>query len=157
MTLPARRGGGLPARGRGPWGLWDPFSELENLWGEMGRLFERGAVPAGERPWMPLAEEVETESEYLVRAELPGVPRENVDVEVDDNELRIHGKLEEEQRGRVLSRRTGEFAYRTTLPGGIDSDHVEADLSEGILTVHIPKAAPAKRHRIEIGGGGKKE
>ncbi|MBT2489670.1 Hsp20/alpha crystallin family protein [Streptomyces sp. ISL-96] len=54
------------------------------------------------------------------------------------------GELSEEQRGKVLSRRTGKFLYRTSLPGGADSENIDADLTDGILTVRIPKAAEGK-------------
>ncbi|HEX5566334.1 MAG TPA: Hsp20/alpha crystallin family protein [Streptomyces sp.] len=151
--MPVRRGEGGPAR-RQPGGRWDPFSEFENLWGEMGRLFQRAAPSAGERPWVPLVEEEETEDAYVVRAELPGVPRENVMVELDSNELRITGDLSEEQQGKVLSRRTGRFSYRTTVPSGIDEEGVAADLSDGVLMVRVPKTSTSRRRTIEIGGKG---
>ncbi|MGW6395089.1 Hsp20/alpha crystallin family protein [Streptomyces sp. NPDC055103] len=100
---------------------------------------------------MPMVEEQEEDDTYVVRAELPGVPAENVDIELEGNELLISGELTEESRGTVLSRRSGKFSYRTTLPSAVDSDSIDADLSDGILTVRIPKAAEAKRRRIEIG------
>ena len=150
MTLPVRRGGSAPERRRPTWGLWDPFGQFENLWGEMGRLLEGTTAPGGERPWMPVAEEEETEDSYVVKAELPGIPQENVTVELNDDELCIAGELSETQQGKALSRRTGHFSYRTSLPGGIDTERVEADLSEGMLTVRIPKSDRAKRRRIEI-------
>ncbi len=119
----------------------------------MGRLLERAAVPAapGAGAWMPMAEEAEEEDAYVVRAELPGVPAENIDIEVEGNELYISGELTEERRGKVLSRRTGSFSYRTTLPSAVDSDRIDADLSDGILTVRVPKSEEAKRRKIEIG------
>lgn len=150
MTLPVRRGGSAPERRRPTWGLWDPFGQFENLWGEMGRLLEGASAPTGERPWMPVAEEEETDDAYVVRAELPGIPQENVTVEMSDNELRIAGELSESQHGKALSRRTGQFSYRTSLPGGIDSERVEADMSQGMLTVRIPKSERPRRRKIEI-------
>ncbi|UGY92290.1 Hsp20/alpha crystallin family protein [Streptomyces gobiensis] len=153
MTLPVRRSGGAPARRTHPWGIRDSFSEFETLWDEMGRLVERAAAPVGEHPWMPLAEEMETEDAYVVRAELPGVPSENVAVELEGNELCITGEITEEQQGKVLARRTGQFSYRSTLPGGIDSDNIEAELADGVLTVRVPKAEQARRRKIEIGRG----
>jgi HSP20 family protein len=137
----------------------DPFGEFENMWSEMGKLLEQvaapagaTAAPAGTAPWLPMAEEEEAEDAYIVRAELPGIPAENVDIELEGNELSITGELGEEHRGKVLSRRTGKFSYRTSLPGGADSDNIDADLTDGILTLRIPKAEEGKRRKIAIGG-----
>ncbi|MFP1625225.1 Hsp20/alpha crystallin family protein [Streptomyces sp. 5K101] len=152
MALPIRHGGGSAELRR----AWDPFSEFEDMWSRMGRLLEQAAAPtAASGVWMPTAEEEEAENAYVVRAELPGVPAESIDIEVEGDELSITGELSEERRGKVLSRRTGRFAYRTSLPAGTDSDRIEADLTDGVLTVRIPKAEREheKRRRIEIGGG----
>ncbi|MGW0774980.1 Hsp20/alpha crystallin family protein [Streptomyces sp. NPDC002835] len=152
MALPIRRGGGAPERRRPAW--TDPFGEFENMWSEMGKLLEQAAAPiaAGGGVWMPTAEEAEEEGAYVVRAELPGVPAENVDIEVEGDELSITGELSEEKRGKVLSRRTGRFSYRTSLPAGADSDNIDADLTDGILTLRIPKTEKTQRRKIEIGG-----
>ncbi|MFI2432608.1 Hsp20/alpha crystallin family protein [Streptomyces sp. NPDC018693] len=156
MNLPAHRGGRPePWRRSGlvPWD-WNPFTELESLWRDMGQAFERGAGPAWGGSWVPAVEEEETEDAYVVRAELPGIPRENISVDVDEHELQIAGELTEEQKGRVLSRRSGRFLYRTGLPSGVDSERVEADLTDGILSVRLPKTGTNKRRRISIGGKG---
>src|SRR5215203_4564039 len=118
MSMPMRRGGGA-AEGRRP---------FETMRSEMGRLLERATVPAATGSWMPTAEEEDTGDSYIVRAELPGVPAENVDIELEGNDLTITGELEEEKRGKVLSRRTGKFFYSTTLPGGVESENIDADL-----------------------------
>lgn len=153
MALPIRRGGGAPELRRPGWGAWDAFGDFENMWSEMGRLLEQAAAPVGgAAPWLPMAEEEETADAYMVRAELPGIPAENVNIELEGNELSITGELSEEHHGKVLSRRTGKFAYRTSLPGGADSENIEADLTDGILTVRIPKAEEGKRRKITIGG-----
>ncbi|WP_328875541.1 Hsp20/alpha crystallin family protein [Streptomyces sp. NBC_00287] len=157
MNQPMRRGGGPPEqRRRPPWGLgeWNPFTEFENLWRDMTHAFEGGAAPVWGSGWVPAVEEDETDDAYVVRAELPGIPRENISVDVDDHELQISGELTEEQQGRVLSRRAGRFFYRTSLPSGVDAEKVEAELTDGILTVRLPKSGAPKRRRISIGGKG---
>ncbi|MCB5181935.1 Hsp20/alpha crystallin family protein [Streptomyces antimicrobicus] len=152
MALPIRRGGALSERLRPS---WDPFREFENMWGEMGRLLEQAAVPAtAGGQWLPMAEEEETDDAYVVRMELPGVPAENVDIEVGDNELSISGEVSEEHRGKVLSRRTGKFSYRTSLPGMVDASRCDADLSEGLLTVRIPKTTESRRRKVELKSAG---
>ncbi|MEI5098798.1 Hsp20/alpha crystallin family protein [Streptomyces sp. PmtG] len=144
----------LPARR--PWG-WDPVEEFEQLWNQMVRVFGptgpgRGPAARHEGAWMPLAEEDETDDAFVVRLELPGVPRENIHVDVDENGLHITGELTSEQHGRVLARRTGRFAYSTTLGGGFDSERVSADLADGILTVRVPKSPGTKRRRVTVTG-----
>ncbi|MFI8996609.1 Hsp20/alpha crystallin family protein [Streptomyces sp. NPDC053542] len=154
MNLPVRRaGGGLEQRQGTGLSAWDPFAEFETLWNQMGQLFGRTVSPGGrEGTWMPTVEEEELDDAYLVRAELPGIPQQNVNVEVDDNELRITGEVSEEQQGNVLSRRTGRFFYRTGLPSGVDSERTEAELTDGILRVRLPKSGSSKRRRIALGG-----
>lgn len=155
MALPMRRGMTGMERRMPPWGAWDPLGDLENMWGEMGRLLGAGA-PATSRAsgaWMPMAEEEETEDAYLIRAELPGIPAEHVDIAVEGNDLSITGEITEEQRGTSLTRRTGKFSYRTMLPQDADSERIDADLTDGVLTVRVPKSTESKRRKIEIGGG----
>jgi HSP20 family protein len=157
MALPVRRRNSdtTPQRRWTSRPLWDPFGELENLWGEMGRLLDWMPSPGDSRNWVPLAEQEETEDAYLVRAELPGVPQDKVSVDIEDDQLAISGELDQQELGegnRVLSRRTGRFAYRTSLPRGVNTEAVTADLKDGILTVRVPKSGEAKRRHIEIAG-----
>ncbi|MFF8605733.1 Hsp20/alpha crystallin family protein [Streptomyces sp. NPDC015346] len=148
MGLPIRRGGGALSRGA----MWDPIRDFESMWDEMGRMLERAATPAGGGTWMPMAEEREDDNAYTVKVELPGFPPENIDLEVEGDELVISGELAEEHSGKVLSRRTGKFMYRTTLPPGADSEQCDAKLDNGILTVTVPKREQrAERRKIEIG------
>ncbi|HLL32709.1 MAG TPA: Hsp20/alpha crystallin family protein [Streptomyces sp.] len=159
MNTPARRGGGPlepwrgPGWGGGPWD-WDPLAELRRLRRDMDtdRADDRGTAPAwGGVAWGPVVEEEETGDAYEIRAELPGVPRERITVDVDEHELRISGDLGEAE-GRTLSRRGGRFFYRTSLPTGADPDRAEAELTDGVLWVRLPKTAAPKRRRLRIGG-----
>jgi HSP20 family protein len=147
MTLPMRQRwhGGWPVR------TPEPFAELTQLWDRMGRLFEQ-TVEAGPEGWAPIAEIEETDDAYLVRAELPGVKREDIQVELSGNELCIHGEIRQEERENALRRRAGTFCYRTILPADTDTDRIESRLTEGVLTVRLPKAAHARSRRIEVGG-----
>jgi HSP20 family protein len=104
---------------------------------------------------MPLADISETDDAYVVEVDLPGVNRDQVDVQLQDRELVITGEIpESEQKGRRhrRSRRTGRFEFRTYLPGDVNADGVNAQLSDGVLSVTIPKAEAAKPHHIEIKG-----
>ncbi|WP_040793053.1 Hsp20/alpha crystallin family protein [Nocardia paucivorans] len=154
MTLPARRSAFDMNR-------WDPFRELDDLPGRFGRwmdeYFNRIVEPMT-GSWVPLADLSETENDYQVDAELPGVPRENVNVDVAGQELHIHGDMKDETDGKEVrqrARHTGHFDYRVTLPQNINTDKVEASLSDGVLHVRIPKAEKAKPRRIAITSGSK--
>ncbi|CAM5344926.1 Hsp20/alpha crystallin family protein [Streptomyces chartreusis] len=76
-------------------------------------------------------------------------------MEVVEGELDVHGEIKEKERTGVVrrhSRRIGQFDYRTTLPPNVDTEHVSADLTNGVLTVRLPKAEGGKPQRIEVTG-----
>jgi hypothetical protein len=94
----------------------------------------------------------ETKDAYVVEAELPGVRRDDVQVEASDGVLSITGEFKERERTGILRRRTGRtgrFEFRTTLPTVVDSEGITASLHEGVLTVKVPKAEQAKPRRVE--------
>lgn len=150
MTLPVRQETSGPAR-------WDPWREFESLTGQMNQLFEsafgRSGLAGG---WAPAVDVEETDDAYVVEAELPGVNRDDVQVEVSGGVLTLTGEFKERERVGILrrrTRRTGRFEFRTTLPTAVDSDAISASLHDGVLTVTVPKAAEAKPRRVEITAG----
>ncbi|WP_431961433.1 Hsp20/alpha crystallin family protein [Actinacidiphila sp. bgisy160] len=153
MTLPAHHRPGrlmerFPALG---WG--EPMaSEFDELFSRMNELLaSAAAAPAG--AWSPLADMHETDDAYVIEAELPGIKCEDIDVEMDDQHLRITGEYKEREREGVLrrsTRRTGHFEYRALLPTGVNAEEVKAQLSDGVLTVTVPKAQSAKPRHVEI-------
>jgi HSP20 family protein len=151
-TTRSDRGASLPAR-------WDPFREIEEVRERMDRLFSDvlggQGLPAS-AVWSPPVDLEESDDAWLVEADLPGVKKGDVTVEVRDGELAIRGEVKERERTGILrrrTRRTGEFDYRVTLPGEVDADHIDAQLNDGVLTVRIPKPARAQPRRIEVKGG----
>jgi HSP20 family protein len=150
--LPARRSGQQMT-------LIDPSREFEDIYSRMGQLVNAafGDLPLArlaEAPWAPFADVSETDDAYVIRAELPGVNKDQVDVQLQDRELVISGEIQDTEHGkrRRSSRRTGRFEYRTYLPSDINADQVRAELSDGILTVTVPKSEAAKPRKIEITG-----
>jgi HSP20 family protein len=150
--LPARRSGQQMT-------LIDPSREFEDIYSRMGQLVNAafGDLPLArlaEAPWAPFADVSETDDAYVIRAELPGVNKDQVDVQLQDRELVISGEIQDTENGkrRRSSRRTGRFEYRTYLPSDINADQVRAELSDGILTVTVPKSEAAKPRKIEITG-----
>ena len=112
-------------------------------------------------PWVPLADLSETDDAYVVKAELPGVNKDLVNVQFQDRELVISGEIPESESGNGKgdgtrrhrsTRRTGQFKLRTYLPSDVNADTVTAQLSDGILTVTVPKSEAAKPRKIEITG-----
>ncbi|HZO49920.1 MAG TPA: Hsp20/alpha crystallin family protein [Gaiellaceae bacterium] len=154
QLLPERRRAAAAER-------WQPFQELEQVTERMRRLLEEtfggfGAWPAAmpqPAAWSPLVDIEERDDAYVLEAELPGVKREDVDIELVGNELVISGELRERERTGIIrrrTRRTGRFDYRVTLPEQVAADAIEATLADGVLTVRVPKSERAQRRRIEI-------
>jgi HSP20 family protein len=131
-------------------------AEFDELFERMNRFLE-SAAPSWSEPtvWSPLADLSETDDAYKVECEVPGIKRDDIDVEVSGRELHITGELKEREREGVLrrtTRRTGRFEYRVLLPADVKAEDVHAALADGILTVTVPKAHAAKPHHIKIEG-----
>lgn len=155
VPVPRRRRPVVRWRGGWPAEFWDPFGEFAQVWNRTAPFFGP-AGEAGADAWLPTVETDETDDAYLVRAELPGMKPEDVDVELSGSELRITGEIKDEEKeegeGKPLRSRHGKFAYRTSLPADADTDNIDAQLADGILTVRLPKAAQARSRRVEIKG-----
>lgn len=155
MARPILRRGGVPGRVAGGLG---PFGEFESMWQRMGQLLEQAAAPttaASGGAWLPMAEVDESDDSFTVKVELPGYPADSIDIGIEGDDLVISGELSEEHTGEVLSRRQGGFMYRTGLPAGTDSEHCDAELDNGVLTVTVHKTGQRQqRRKIEIGQGG---
>jgi HSP20 family protein len=150
MTLPVIRRR-WPERWRAGWpsDIWDPGGEFTQLWDRMGRLFP--AAGGGPDTWVPAVETEEDDDAYLVRAELPGMKSDDVNVELSGNELRINGEVSEDgANGKTLRQRHGKFAYHMSLPADADVDKADAMMNDGVLTVRLPKAAQARSRKIAI-------
>ena len=152
-TLPVRRSG------RRNLTVVNPSHEFEDIYDRMGQLMNLtfGLTPfdRADAPWIPLADISETDDAYVIEVDVPGVSKDQVDIQLQDRDLVITGEIPEPgQQGRPhrRSRRTGRFEFRAYLPGDVNADGVNAQLSDGVLTVTIPKAEAAKPHHIEISG-----
>jgi HSP20 family protein len=142
--------------------LVNPSREFEDIYDRMGQLMSMAfgdmafAPAALSAPWTPLADISETDDAYVIEAELPGVSRDQVNVEINDREVVVSGEITEPQddegRRRRRARRTGRFEFRTTLPGDINPEGVTANLNDGVLTVTVPKSEAAKPRHVEITG-----
>lgn len=142
---------------------WDPFRDFNLLENRLEKLFGRqsGAGNGNEKEnitlaqWSPLVDITEDDKEYLVKAELPALKKEEVKVTVENGELTISGerKFEKEEKGKKyhrVERSYGSFQRSFTLPEGVDGTKVVAEFKEGILQVHLPKDETAKPKAIEV-------
>ena len=137
---------------------WEPLREFEQVTDRMRRLLDQtfGGFdwPSSQTGgWSPPVDIEERDDAYIVEAELPGVKREDVSIELIGNELTITGEVKERKREGALRRqmrRTGRFDYRVTLPDHVEPDKIDANLNEGILTVRAPKSERAQRRRIQV-------
>jgi HSP20 family protein len=152
QTLPERRSGASDER-------WEPRAELERTAERMRRLLEQtiGGVGlptiAEAAIWSPPVDIEERDDAYVIEAELPGVERKDMNIDLVGNELTITGEIKEKERQGILRRRTrriGRFEYRVLLPDQVDPENVEAKLKDGVLTVRAPKSQRAQRRRVEV-------
>jgi HSP20 family protein len=129
--------------------LFSPFGASSATRGQQGqpRSGQRALQPLSRGLWAPQVEVFERGSNLVVRAELPGLSREDVDVEVDDDALVIRGErhndVEEEHDGYYRSERSyGSFYRAIPLPEGVDASSCNANFKDGVLEVTLPKPAP---------------
>jgi len=146
---------------------WEPVRELNTIQSEMNRLFNTffdtsttpGSAPTATRRWIPAMDLVETDEDFVLRADLPGLSEDDVNIELEDNVLTISGqrKAEHEERKEGyyrMERSSGSFSRSLTLPEGVDPDKVEANFARGVLEVRIPKPEQRKPRKVTISAGG---
>lgn len=151
MALPVR----TTSDDRSEVARWEPFAELDRLHRQLGSYLDgfRHIPDLLGEAFTPLADVEETPDAYVVEIELPGVKRDDVDIEITGRRVTVHGERKEKERVGFFRRRertTGRFHYEVSLPGDIDEDHVDAHLDEGVLTVRLPKPESQRPRRIEI-------
>ncbi len=138
-----------------------PMRNLFNLHNEMGRAFgdlfgsHEGGTDTEETAWMPTVDICETEDGFEIRAELPGVSEDDVNISVTDNRLTVKGekKQETETDGKNyhrVERRYGSFQRSFTLPRNVETGKIKAEYNDGVLTLSIPKPENAKPTEIPI-------
>jgi HSP20 family protein len=139
---------------------WEPFEGLTSLRREMDRLFEdffeRGSPRSGELSgWAPSVEIADTKDAVVVKAQVPGISKDNLQVHVTDDSLTLKGEMKEEdkQEEKNYSRREfryGAFARTVALPTAVQADKATAHLKDGILEITVPKSDKAKVKQIAI-------
>jgi HSP20 family protein len=141
--------------------VWNPGKEFEELEKRISSLFGREPLGNGDKEimkvtdWSPSVDVTEDEKEYLITADAPGVKREDLKVTVQNGTLTISGerKSEKEEKGKKfhkVERSHGSFARSFSLPEDAEDEKLSAQFKDGVLTVHLPKAAKAKAKNKEI-------
>jgi HSP20 family protein len=130
--------------------LWPAFGRLAGLPDELERLFESPLTG-----WAPALDVHEDKDSFSIRAELPGMKREDIEVTLQDGALVISGERKEEKVGEETTvhrqeRYYGKFTRVLTLPAAVSGDKVKAQYKDGILTVTLPKAEEAKPKAITV-------
>jgi HSP20 family protein len=146
-------------RWRPRWGItpWRPFRELEEWERRFDDLFERPLwrLPVEERGWMPAVDVFEKEDRFVVKAELPGMTEEDIDVSVVGDTLSIKGEkkteteIKEEDYYRC-ERSYGSFYRSIPIPSNVDANKIEASFEDGVLEVALPKSAKVKPKKIAV-------
>jgi HSP20 family protein len=141
---------------------WNPLQDLMVLQDRMNRLFEDAtqrrnqAEPTGgddfERAdWTPAADIYETESGYLIAIDLPGIDREALEIDVDDNRLMVRGtRAISESKQHRSERPKGKFLRTFSVPGSVDQGKIGAEYKDGVLQIRLPKRGEQKAKKIDI-------
>lgn len=139
--------------------LWDPFSSLEEIREQMNRVFDtslRRVGPRGfEEGFVPALDVVEEKDKFLVRCDLPGLRKEDVNVTLQDNYLTIKGEKKHEVETKEAKffyreRLHGSFVRTVELPLNVDAKKIEAHFRDGVLHVSLPKTEEAKPKQIDV-------
>ena len=141
---------------------WDPFSEMVDMRDRIGRLFYEyfGQFPAIReetlgRTWAPAVDIYEDKNNIIVKAELPGMKKEDLSIDVKNNVLTLSGERKHEEKTRKenfhrIERSYGKFSRSFTLPDSVKVDKVKANYKDGVLEITLPKAEEAKAKAILI-------
>jgi HSP20 family protein len=140
---------------------WDPFRELDEiqsrfnclLHGRTARQTDDDEMPFAD--WSPAADVQETDTEYLIKADLPDVAKEDLKLQMEEGVLTLQGerRKEKEEDGKrfyKIERQYGKFVRRFALPIEVDAARVKADFNNGVLSVHLPKSQTAIPRAIDV-------
>ncbi len=139
---------------------FDPFQEIEALQNDLGRLFNVMSAARGTRKqeatlWNPYVDISETKDAYKIKVDMPGIPKDQIEVQVTGNVLTLKGekKPEMEQKDETFFRRErvfGSFLREIALPQNVDAEKIKATSINGVLTVELPKSEKSKQKLIKV-------
>jgi len=132
---------------------WEPFRDLLNLHARLAAVPANGDDSYGS--WAPAVDIFERGDDLIIRAEIPGVEKDDIDISVENNTLSIRGQRKrekefDEDRTYRMERVFGGFVRTFSLPRTVDASRISASYKNGVLELQLPKAEEAKPKRIEI-------
>lgn len=141
--------------------IWNPSRELADMSDRLNHVFARMPRGRGENEamtvadWVPLVDIIETAAEYIIKAEIPGVKKEDVKVTLEHGVLSIRGTRRQEVEGHSnkfhrVEGSYGNFVRNFSLPDLVDDTKLEAVVQDGVLILHLPKTEKAKPKAIEV-------
>src|SRR5208282_3695387 len=146
---------------------FEPFRDFTTLQDRINRVFRETYAPEGRdeslttSSFAPAVDVYEDEHTVTLKIEVPGIDEKDIDVQVENNVLTVHGerkieKDEKEENYRRVERQYGSFTRTFTLPTTVDSEKVSANYDKGVLKITVPKKAEAKPKQIKVNVGGTK-
>lgn len=137
---------------------WDPWGTRRSLLADFDRLIDDMLTMPERRAqmsWGVAVDVAETDGEFVLKASVPGIDPDDIEITLTDNVLTIRGEIQEEkdveeESYHICERRFGQFSRSVTLPTQVDADKVDATVENGVLRVTIPKAEAVKPRRISV-------
>jgi HSP20 family protein len=148
MTTPS-----APAKKRGEMSPWSPWSFSPLFDRRFGPLFDMYWTDNDSNGYTPLGDLSETDEEYLLELDLPGIDKKDVTIDVSGRRVSVSGtRMQKEREGRLrhTSRAVGSFSYDVSLPTPVDQAKAGATLTDGVLRIRLPKVAESKGTRVTI-------
>lgn len=136
--------------------LWGVFDDFDNLFDDFWRPVRRRTGGEAGGAFAPALDVTETDNEYHVRADLPGVKKDDLDISIQDGVLTINAEIkyqdEKKDNGRIIrqERRYGKFVRSMRLGDAVDTDNVKAEYKDGVLNLVLPKAEQVRPKRIDV-------
>ena len=138
---------------------WEPFRNFSSLQEQVDRLFESDFPSRGSEStltaWAPAVDVYETEDELVIKADLPDVSENDLDVRVENNMLTIHGERKFEQKVKEenylrMERSYGSFSRSFSLPNSVNTEAIKAEYKDGVLNITLPKRAESKPKQVKV-------
>jgi len=139
---------------------WNPLQDLMVLQDRMNRLFEDATQRRGQSgsedeleraDWTPAADIYETETGFVIALDLPGIKRDALEIDIDDNRLMVKGvRVVDDARTRRSERPRGKFLRTFAVPASIDQAKIGAEYKDGVLQIRLPKRTERKAQKIEV-------
>jgi len=138
---------------------WDPFRDMMSIRNTMDHMFDRALAGSPDswqaRAWDLALDVVESKDEFVVKASVPGIKPDDLEITFNNNTLTIKGEIKEEKdvdegQYHLRERRYGSFARSLTLPAGIEANKIEANYEAGVLKLRLPKTEEIKPKKIAI-------